>query len=106
MSAPATTYAVHDHPISIYLNGAADNVTGSSVAETIHGEYVAGPVTINGGGGNDSIIGSASGDTRPALPAMTLSTVAPATIRDRRGHGHDTQTVGGWTVVSADGTDT
>ena len=38
-------------------------MTGSDVAETIHGEYVAGPVTIDGAGGNDKIIGSASGDT-------------------------------------------
>ena len=52
-----------DRPISVYLNGAADNVTGSDVAEAIHGEYVGGPVTIDGAGGNDHIIGSASGDT-------------------------------------------
>src|SRR6185369_10369680 len=52
-----------DRPISIYLNGAADDVTGSDVAETIHAEYVAGPVTLHGGGGNDGLIGSAGDDT-------------------------------------------
>jgi hypothetical protein len=61
---------VHDNtfldevrPITVYLNGAADDVTGSSVAETITAEYVSGPVTLHGGGGNDKLIGSASGDT-------------------------------------------
>ena len=61
---------VHDNifldqarPISVYLNGTADHVTGSDVAETIHGEYVTGPVTLDGAGGDDYLIGGANGDT-------------------------------------------
>jgi Ca2+-binding RTX toxin-like protein len=56
-------YLDRDRPITVYLNGTADEVTGSAVAETITAEYVSGPVTLSGGGGNDHLIGSAAGDS-------------------------------------------
>ncbi|VIO77545.1 hypothetical protein [Bradyrhizobium ivorense] len=58
------TFEDQARPITIYANGpAGQTITGSDVAETIHGEYVSGPLTINAGGGDDKVIGSAGDDT-------------------------------------------
>jgi hypothetical protein len=57
------TFLDQARPISVYANGpAGQTINGSDVAETFHGEYVAGPLTINAGGGGDSVIGSAGND--------------------------------------------
>jgi len=105
---------VHDNnfvdqarPISVYLNGAADNVTGSDVAETIHGEYVSGPVTLNGAGGNDSLIGSAAGDTlNGGAGSDTIDGGAGTdTVEGYDASYHIARAAGEWTVTNNTDTD-
>jgi Ca2+-binding RTX toxin-like protein len=119
---------VHDNvfldqvrPISVYLNGATNTVNGSEVAETITAEYVAGPVDLNGGGGDDVLIGSAgddmlSGDTGADLligglgadTASYAGSIVPGSLQAIT--DADPLTVGdqaGWQVMSGgEGTDT
>ncbi len=119
---------VHDNvfldqarPISVYLNGSTNSVNGSDVAETITAEYVAGPVALDGGGGDDVLIGSVGDDTLTGgtgadlliggLGADTASyagSIAPGSLQAVA--DADPLTVGdqaGWQVTSGtEGTDT
>jgi len=99
-------YSGEARPITVYLNG-GDEVTGSDAAETIHGEYVAGPVTLHGGGGDDRLIGGVRSDTLDGGDGndvieggdgtdTLLLASAPSNVAFDGAH---------WTVTSADGAD-
>ncbi|QIG48153.1 hypothetical protein G5V57_10705 [Nordella sp. HKS 07] len=98
------TFLDQDRPISIYLNGAADVVTGSDAGETIHGEYVAGPVTLNGAGGNDRLVGSHGNDIIHGGDGIDTAVVSGDVHAATDVHYNVGDAT--WTVTSADGTDT
>ena len=57
------TFLDQARPVAVYANGGpGQTITGSDVAETFHGEYVAGPLVIDAGGGDDKVIGSIGND--------------------------------------------